>query len=253
MLYCSISKRYIFDSAPHRPLVSKIGKLGLVHNYLPDRKQGVVVNGTSSPLTNTAPQVHQSSILGLLYSLSTSHESTCQTVPRWFCSPISTSTDLNHLKRDVDSLQFSLGTEMYLSLVCPHLESLLQFGLPICLRTLLSLRKSRYLPIECVLDFGTLSEYPEQAPASNPSITHVARELVLSLQDCPCPTPWASIFPVYNVVVPRNALPHNHHSYLLNTHIPNSVSHWNKLPDYVISSHSLQPKFMALDCIVFDF
>ena len=65
-----------FDTVPHRLLINKLSDIGLnnfiicwVCSYLTDRKQVVILDGSSSARCNVASGVSQGSVLGLLLFL----------------------------------------------------------------------------------------------------------------------------------------------------------------------------------------
>ena len=110
-----------FDTVPHLPLLSKLEKIGLdpliimwIHNYLAERQQRVVVNGTSSRSSHVLSGVPQGSILGpllfLIYiddiadmGLSAGSSLVIYADDILLYRPIRTSGDYSALQDDIDA------------------------------------------------------------------------------------------------------------------------------------------------------
>ena len=111
-----------FDIVPHLPLLSKLEKIGLdpliimwIQNYLAERQQRVVVNGTSSRSSHVLSGVPQGSILGrllfLIYiddiadmELSAGSSLVIYADDILLYRPIRTSGDYSALQDDIDAL-----------------------------------------------------------------------------------------------------------------------------------------------------
>ena len=119
-----------FDSVPHQPLLDLLAshnlpphRLNWIHSYLLNRSQAVVVNGSTSPSRPVSSGVPQGSFLGplllLIYingitdiPLSISSHLTLYADDIFIFRPISSTSDMSLLQRDLDSISSWLTSHL---------------------------------------------------------------------------------------------------------------------------------------------
>ena len=142
----------VFDKVPHRPLIDKLGNLGLdnhiiqwITSYLTERKQRVVLNGETSEAACVLSGVPQGSVLGpllfLIYvdgvmnlPISGGSKLVLYADDILLYRPISSQEDYALLQRDIDNIDSWVS------------DNYLQFNVAKCKYMLISRRRHRVPP-----------------------------------------------------------------------------------------------------------